>query len=166
MSKLKPIDFYFGAILSQTLIVGSRFNPSLIYDGSSKRVYSIFTDHHEYILSMHYRGKSTTTNNTITWTLSLSAVDVMELKENRNSGKRNIVAWILLDDKNKMSQSHVIFIADHHLSRRNVFSEDNLGVSLTIKKHQDKNDYILYSERKAMDDIPIKTTIMQALKCK
>jgi hypothetical protein len=164
MADLNRNDFYFGAVLSQLLGDRKEHNPVYLESGKRKRVYSISVNKWQYFLSMHYRtynpGKEAGNGCSVT----LSQPDIEQLRKYRNDGKWNVVAWIFIDKDKPLQRNKIVFITDVHIERKGCY-EQTMQRMLRIKEKGGKNDYsLVITENHKRNDLPIKTTIAEALK--
>lgn len=159
MANLSVVDFYYGAVLSHLLTSNSENRPSLIEDANEKRVFEITTNRHSYILYTIQKsnGKRDVKDEALSWSFSLSQKMVSGLQENKDVGKRNVIALVLVNT-DKLADSKIIYFTDKHLEAKNVFSS-NKSISFTIRKYANKNDYLLFVDKKIENAIPVKQNL-------
>ncbi|MCI1965854.1 MAG: hypothetical protein LKJ17_06960 [Oscillospiraceae bacterium] len=159
MANLSVIDFYYGAVLSHLLTSNSDNKPSLIEDANEKRVFEITTDKHSYILYTIHRsnGKRIIKDNVLSWSFSLSTKEILGLQANRDNGKRNVIALVLVNTK-ELANSKIIYFTDKHLEAKNVYNSDK-QIEFTVRKYPNKNDYLLVIDKKVNKSIPVKQNL-------
>lgn len=159
MANLSDVDFYYGAVLSHLLTSNSEHRPSLIEDANEKRVFEITTNSHSYILYTIQRsnGKRNVKDDALSWSFSLSSKIVSGLQSNRNKGKRNVIALVLVNTK-ELANSKIIYLTDKHLEAKNVYNSNN-QIGFTVRKYSNKNDYLLFIDKKIENAIPVKQNL-------
>ena len=159
MANLTNVDFYYGAVISHLLTSNSEHNPCLIEDSKERRVFCITTDKHEYVLRTHKsEGNREVKEDAISWTFTLSPNVIRSLNEAHSDGKRNVIALVLVDDK-ELAKSKIIYFTDNHLQAKGVFDVADKSIGFTVRKYPNKNDYLLFVDKKVDNAIPVKQNL-------
>ncbi|MDD3393602.1 MAG: hypothetical protein EOM28_05570 [Clostridia bacterium] len=159
MSNLANVDFYYGAVLSHLLTSNKEHNPSLIEDSDERRVFNIMTDKHSYMLRLHKsEEKRDVKGDAISWTFTLPYKAVQGLQSNYKKDIRNVIALVLVDAK-KLSDSRIIYFTDTHLEAKGVFKESAKSLGMTVRKYSNKNDYLLFIDKKIENAMPVKQNL-------
>ncbi|SHN66166.1 hypothetical protein [Desulfitobacterium chlororespirans] len=159
MGKLTNADFYYGAVLSHLLTSNKEHRPSLIEDSEEKRVFMITTDKYSYILRTHKsEGKRDIKENASSWSFNLSVKIVQRLQSNFKNGILNVIALILVDSQ-KLSDSKIIYFTDKHLQAKGAYEQLPQSISFTVRKYANKNDYLLFIDKKKENAIPVKQNL-------
>lgn len=140
MSKLKQINFFYGAILNAILEKNPDCSPTLILaDNDTRQVYKVLTDNspQDYILFFKHSSCRTKDDSTYSsWTFSFSDSDKELLKTyNRNNP---IFICLLCLQKNKLQDSEVAILTYEEylkINNKNTF---------TIGLEKRKRNFLLF----------------------
>ncbi len=129
MANLANADFYYGAVLSHLLTSNKEHNPALFEDSDEPRVFNIIAGKHEYVLHTH-----------------------------KSEGKRDVkgdaISWAFT-----LSDKTVQELQDNHLESKGVFKESAKSIGMTIRKYSNKNDYLLFIDKRIENAIPVKQNL-------
>ena len=162
MANMAKSDFYYGAVLSKLFTSNKEHKPAIIEEDEQKndrRVFRILTDpNHLYILRTHMSSNPRLLKKGSTsWTFQITNDEVEKIRTTSEDNVKTIIAVVLLDKKS-LENSSVVYFNFKHFEAKGMFSETDKGISFTIRKEQDKNDYILFVDRH-VDPTPVKTTL-------
>lgn len=159
IANLSAVDFYTGAVLSHLLTSNKEHSPCFIEVNNEKRIFFITTNEHKYALRMHKcEGKRYIRKDALSWTFNLTENEIRTLKINHQANVRNVVALVMLESK-KLSKSKIIYFTDKHLEAKNIYDSSRKSTVFTVKKYPNKNDYLLFLNKKEEEAIPVKQNL-------
>lgn len=103
-------------------------------------------------------GKRDIKEDAISWTTTLSLKTINGLQKNYKNGIRNVVALVLVNSK-VLSNSAIIYFTDYHLNIKGVFNDSKHTIGMTVRKYSNKNDYLLFVDKKVENAIPVKQNL-------
>lgn len=160
MANLANVDFYHGAVLSYLLTNNKEFSPSLFEDGNEKRVFHITTNQHgEYMLRIHHSTcNKDVKDNAQSWTFSLTPNVVAHLQQNKKANIRNVIALIMIEPT-CLTSSKIIYFTDSHLEKKGIYSDKPHQTGFTVRKYDDKNDYLLFLDKTEENSVRVKSNL-------
>jgi mannitol-specific phosphotransferase system IIBC component len=159
MANLTKVDFYYGAVLSHLFAKNEEYKISLIERQNDQRVFLIETNQAQYVLRTHKcEGKQNVKEDAFSWNFTLSSKAVQCLQDNYENERINVVALVLLELEN-LSDSKIIYFTDKHLEAKGVYEKPAKPIGMTIRKYSNKNDYLLFIDKKIENAKPVKTSL-------
>lgn len=166
MANLTNVDFYYGAVLAHLFTKNKEYTISLIERSGEQRVFSIETNKHSYVLRTHKsEGKRDVKADACSWKFTLSSKTVQSLQDNCKNGRTNVIALVLVEPKN-LSDSKIIYFTDMHLEAKGVYEEPAKSIGMTVRKYSNKNDYLLFIDKKIENALPVKQNLSLDCLCK
>ena len=62
-------------------------------------------------------------------------------------------------ESEKLSDSKIIYFTDMHLEKKGVYVEPAKTIGMTVRKYSNKNNYLLFIDKKVKNAIPVKQNL-------